>query len=678
MRLWWAGLVAGLLLCAGYAALPAADVALRELGVYTLAELGAIVGVVVGVRRYRPAAPSAWLLIAGALSAYMLGDVLWSVYELMGRDPFPSLADVFYLAGYPLFAAGLVVATRWRIPHADRRVLIDAAMVTVGAGLLGWVFIAQPYAADADLGTVETVVSIAYPLGDLLLVAVAARFLLGAEWRAVALRLLVGGLLLLLVADVLFALDVLTPAQESARLIDTMLLLAVVLIGLAGLHPSMRALTEEAGESGARIGVGRLVLVAGVCLVPPIVLIVQDVRGEPLFLPVTVGAMVVLLGLVVARFADITARAHRAADHESVLSRYAAELLRASGRDELFAVATRAASELIGDRQVRLVAQPRAALGGADPLFSAPVEVRGETVAQLVAFAAPAQLRWVRDSLMTVAAQLSLALERERLLAIEREAAGALSVQNERLRELDRMKDQFVSSVSHELRTPLTSISGYLELILDGEAGELTREQRRFLAIVSRNCDRLNRLVDDILFVARVDAGQLSLQRECVDVAELARRAEESARAAAERRGVRLRLTADDDIPPLWADPTRLAQMLDNLLSNAVKFTPVGGTVTVSVVRRGGAVCLRVSDTGVGIPGDEAARLFERFFRASTAASTQGTGLGLSIVKSIVELHGGAISVESEPGVGTTFLVELPVPDSPIGAAAAASAELAQ
>jgi signal transduction histidine kinase len=381
--------------------------------------------------------------------------------------------------------------------------------------------------------------------------------------------------------------------------------------------------------------------------------------------------------LLAARFADITAGARRAASREATLSRFSAELLRCGGRDELISVAERTATELAGRGNARVVKPPSQDRQASDThAFSASVEVRGEKVAELVADPDTARLHAVRASLVTVARQLSLALDRESLLTAEREAADRLGEQNERLRELDRMKDQFVSSVSHELRTPLTSMVGYLELVLEGDAGELNDEQRRFLEVVNRNCDRLNRLVDDILFVARVDAGRLSLKRERVDVAALARDAVESAGAAAERSGVAIDLVADEDPHRrLWADPTRLAQMLDNLISNAVKFTPEGGTITVTVADRADGIHLEVEDTGVGIPDDEQSRLFERFFRASTAAVARGTGLGLSIVQSIVQAHDGTIAVQSAEGRGTTFLIDLPAQAPTEAAAGVGSSE---
>jgi signal transduction histidine kinase len=266
-----------------------------------------------------------------------------------------------------------------------------------------------------------------------------------------------------------------------------------------------------------------------------------------------------------------------------------------------------------------------------------------------------------------VATQLALALERDRLLATERETAETLTEQNERLRELDRMKDKFVSMVSHELRTPLTSMVGYLEILRDGEAGELNTDQQHFLEIIDRNCHRLNDIIGDILVTARLDSGRFSLERRPVDLDELAATHVESIRAAARRKGVAVQLNVEEDPPPLFADEMRLGQLLDNLLSNAVKFTPDGGTVTVTVARHGDRAHLEISDTGVGIPEDEIDDVFVRFFRASTAQSVAGTGLGLSIAKSIAEAHGGTIALRSKVGIGTTFIVDLPSQTDPDG-----------
>jgi PAS domain S-box-containing protein len=243
--------------------------------------------------------------------------------------------------------------------------------------------------------------------------------------------------------------------------------------------------------------------------------------------------------------------------------------------------------------------------------------------------------------------------ERESLL-------NELAAQNDRLRELDRMKDDFVASVSHELRTPLTSIRGYLELVR--EDGGLDEEQDRMLRIVDRNADRLLGLVTDLLFVAQLDAGKLTMERAPVQLASVAAESVEAATPRADATKIDLHLEADDELV-VGGDRTRLAQVLDNLISNAIKFTPSGGSVDVRVFRDGETAFIEVSDSGIGIPEDEQLHLFERFFRTTGAmrAAVQGTGLGLTIVGAIAESHGGTVTVESREGGGTTFRVSLPL-----------------
>jgi signal transduction histidine kinase len=568
------------------------------------------------------------------------------------------VGDLFYLAGYPLIAGGLVVAVARRRPlGVDLRALFDAAMATVIAGLLAWVYVIDPVLDDPDLSGSEALVTVAYPVGDLLLVAVAARFVVGSSWKALSLRLLVAGLGLTLVGDVMFALSIID-GDQGDRVVNSILLTAVVLIGTAGLHPSMGALTEEAGDPAEQSDAVRAMLLAGALVVPPVVVITQEARDEPLYLAAALAAMILMAALVAGRLYFITGGVRRAARRESTLRRYAAELLGAGNPDELFAAANRAAADLVGDGRPALIVDAHPQTQHA---FSADIAVRDEPVATLVADPGPARLRRVRDSLTTVAAQLSLALERTQLLAVEREALEALSEQNMRLRELDRMKDTFVGSVSHELRTPLTSMIGYLEILREGEAGELSDEQTRFLAIVDRNCHRLMDLIDDILLTARMDGGHFTLERAPVALGDLAARHVESIRPTAAAKGVEVVLDVEDDLDPIEGDEMRLGQLLDNLLSNAVKFTPSGGTVIVDIGTHDRVARVEVSDSGIGMPAEDLDRLFERFFRASTARTVQGTGLGLSIAKSIAEAHGGTIGVRSQVDVGTTFVVDLPL-----------------
>jgi signal transduction histidine kinase len=230
-------------------------------------------------------------------------------------------------------------------------------------------------------------------------------------------------------------------------------------------------------------------------------------------------------------------------------------------------------------------------------------------------------------------------------------------------RELDRLKNEFVATVSHELRTPLTSMMGFLEMLREGEAGELLPEQERFLSIVHRSSERLQRLVGDLLFIARLDAGGLQLHlADGVPLDDVVSEAVEAASADARSHEVDLRLERDGAVE-VRGDRERLGQLVSNLISNAVKFTPAGGNVTARVFAESGLGVIEIEDTGIGIPKAEQDRLFQRFFRASTATdqAIPGTGLGLAITKAIAEAHDGQISFRSQPGEGTTFRLELPL-----------------
>lgn len=231
-----------------------------------------------------------------------------------------------------------------------------------------------------------------------------------------------------------------------------------------------------------------------------------------------------------------------------------------------------------------------------------------------------------------------------------------------RLRELDRMKDEFVSIVSHELRTPLTSIRGALQLVI-GEPGSVPdQEHRALLHIALNNCERLVRIVNDILDVSKIESGSLVLNRKPVSVAELIRQSLDVVRGPARAAGVRLDANVSATVPPVMVDPDRIVQALVNLLSNAVKFAPADSTVTVAVTGTEHQVMVVVSDQGEGIAPENLNRLFRKFQQVDSSSSRRkgGTGLGLVITKVIVEQHGGRVFVDSELNKGTRFSFTLP------------------
>ncbi len=240
-----------------------------------------------------------------------------------------------------------------------------------------------------------------------------------------------------------------------------------------------------------------------------------------------------------------------------------------------------------------------------------------------------------------------------------------LALARDQAEEARRLKQQFVQNISHELRTPLNLIVGFTELMTRSPeyyGRPLAPAYLRDLTIVYRNAQHLQTMVNDVLDLARLDTAQVSVTREPVDPAQLVRETVETARSLVESAGLTLTVEIEPHLPTLHIDPTRIRQVLLNLLNNATRFTERGG-ITVRVVRGGDEVHFAVRDTGVGIPPEQAARVFEEFNQVDggTRRRHGGTGLGLAISKRFVELHDGHITLQSTPGQGSTFTFSLPV-----------------
>ncbi|MFN7976894.1 MAG: HAMP domain-containing sensor histidine kinase [Vicinamibacterales bacterium] len=249
-------------------------------------------------------------------------------------------------------------------------------------------------------------------------------------------------------------------------------------------------------------------------------------------------------------------------------------------------------------------------------------------------------------------AEVARAFNRMADEAAQREAA---------LMEADRARRQLLADVTHELRTPLTAIRGYAETLTLDQYAPAHPDGRRFVHIVDVEAQRLERLVNDLLDLARLDAGGGALDRAPVAIAALFTRVRERHERAAEAAGVALDTTVGTGVDTVPGDARRLEQVVQNLTANALRHTPRGGHVSLDAAREGDAVVLRVRDTGEGIAAEHLPHVFDRFYKADAArADAGGTGLGLSIGKAIVERHGGAVAVTSTPGVETVFSVRLP------------------
>jgi PAS domain S-box-containing protein len=228
-------------------------------------------------------------------------------------------------------------------------------------------------------------------------------------------------------------------------------------------------------------------------------------------------------------------------------------------------------------------------------------------------------------------------------------------------RELDRLKSEFVHSVSHELRTPLTAIKGFVEFLEEGVGGPLSQQQLDFVQQINKSAVRLELLANDMLDVARIDAGTFRMELQEADLAATIREVAASFRPQAAFRELQLSISVPETPLGVSMDPLRIEQVLNNLISNAVKFAAHGGRVEVRLRQQGDRLRCEVEDTGAGIAPEDVAKLFQRFSQLKSGIKAGGTGLGLSISKAIVEAHGGRIGVESTPGVGSTFWFTLPL-----------------
>ena len=263
-----------------------------------------------------------------------------------------------------------------------------------------------------------------------------------------------------------------------------------------------------------------------------------------------------------------------------------------------------------------------------------------------------------------------------------------LQVAYDRLKELDRLKSNFLATVSHELRTPLTSIIGYSEMLVEGLAGELTGEQREFVQTIRDKGDQLLALIKGLLDLSKLESGTMSLRKNHVDVAALVKDVALTMTPTARKKEVELAFEVEKGLPPIWADAERLRQVLLNLTENAIKFTPVSGFVRLIAritgmdAQNGGdsggmvllgarrtAIELRVADSGIGIPEGERSRVFDAFYQVDSSSTREagGTGLGLSIVKRLVDGHDGTVRIEANQPRGTVFVVTIPVKRATIG-----------
>lgn len=254
----------------------------------------------------------------------------------------------------------------------------------------------------------------------------------------------------------------------------------------------------------------------------------------------------------------------------------------------------------------------------------------------------------------------NLAAQVEARTAELRDANVHLAAANLELLELDKLRSAVLSNVSHELRTPLTGILGSAQNLRDGLAGQLTDQQREYVHMIEHDSDRLIRVVNELLEWGRLQAGHINVQRAPVAVQPLLDDVFMLLRPVAQRKGVALEQAACEPSLQAEADPDKLKQILINLVDNAVKFSPPDSCVRVCTKLDRAGLRIDVEDQGQGVAAEDAPHIFERFYRGGVAGTAPGSGLGLAIARNLARLHGGDISLKSQPGLGSTFSLNLP------------------
>jgi diguanylate cyclase (GGDEF)-like protein len=327
-RAWRWFLAVSAIVIAAYPFLPE----LARVGVYHAIGLGAVVAVLAGVRLHRIARPLPWLLLAAGQLLFVAGDVAWDVYDLLLKAaPSPSGADLLYLSGYPVLAASLAVLSRRRAPGADAAGLIDASIVTIGAAVVAWVFVIAPYSTDATLTAAARMTAIAYPVADLMLLAITVRLFLVPGRGCRAQWLLGAGLLVVLLTDGIYAGVSLAGTGPAERFIEVGWLAGYALIGASVLDPTIRAVTEPAGARGGQLSTVRLGLLATAALVAPGTLAIQALSGATPDGLLIAGTSAAVFLLVILRMSGLVRR----------VEEQSAELARVARTDALTGVPNR-------------------------------------------------------------------------------------------------------------------------------------------------------------------------------------------------------------------------------------------------------------------------------------------------------------------------------------------------
>jgi PAS domain S-box-containing protein len=619
-----------------------------------------------------------WLLLATAASCYTIGNTIWFYYQVLAPDSqtFPGPADIFYVALVPFVVLGMLTLPSLRLSAAARaRAVADGLIIAAALLFVSWILVVGPlFDQLGEVGPLYLFVYLCYPLADILIISIASVLAVraaGAE--RLPLLLVAAAFVAIGCADTGISYLALKGKDAAGSGFDVGWTAGYMLLALAALAPVTRAPRKDTAADPRALTRELLPYVP-----LTVVLITTATSPDLLTDPGLVTIMLSLVMLLVLRHMltladnigltrDLEHRVQQrtlelerlTSQHQSILDS-AGEGIIGLDRTGRVTFANPVAGEIVGRSAEELVGTALQEvlrvhdgegieIPAADhPATAAMAEGRVQSMTDAV---------HRRHDGEDVPIELTVTPRRD---AGEVTGAVVLFRDVTERRALDKMKNEFVSVVSHELRTPLTSVRGALGLLQGGLLADSPPKAQRMIAIAVESTDRLIRLINDILDIERITAGNIATRRRECSAADLVDRAVREMRGLALQAGVTV--TKGLSTGRLDADPDQIVQTLTNLLSNAIKFSSLGDTVRIAAVEDADTVLFTVSDEGRGIPGDELEAVFGRFAQIDSADTREndGTGLGLAICRGIVELHGGRIWAESVLGQGSAFKFTLP------------------
>ena len=625
----------------------------------------------------------AWALFAASALSWGAGEVVWSVYQVgLGvAVPFPSAADAGFLLAVPLAVGGVFAFTSAPTRLATRgQTVLSGAIIALTLLFLAWEFGLGKVYETSPASPLAQGIGLAYPIGDIITATVLLVALQRARRGDVGrLTLLLGGLAFTALADSAFAYLTANGTYGAlGSVLDTGWVVGYLLIALAPLWPAsgVNVATEE-----GPIKLWQLALPWVAVLIGAVTVVERAATDQSLdrFATVLAGSLGILfVASHVLSHRDSLDLLHKSKLTEGQVDRrnkllneiltHAPLGIARVGVDmnvidvnPRMAALLRTAPEKMTGTPVAKYLHPEEFARVFDtfqPLWRGAVDTIESDSRAVRADGTEVWLHWtatgVRNSTGRIAYFLVMYEDTDADHAANEAAAAHLAG----LERLNRLKSEFVALVSHEFRTALVGISGFSEMIRDEDVS--LEEAKGYAADINKDADRLNRMINDMLDLDRIEAGRLTLHLQPVEINRVLEDAVDRARAMSANHFIVTNF--DGHHPAVHADPDRIAQVLGNLLNNAIKYSPEGGEIVVSSVEHEGHVDISIRDHGVGIPPEFIERLFSRYERyEKTSGKIIGTGLGLAITRQIIEMHGGKIWVDSEVGSGSEFHFTLPL-----------------